>query len=487
MKLRTTLFVALITLVLAACNFNLAEDVTPPPSAIQQPQPETAMHGPVFPAQAPNLQNGAAIYADKCAGCHGEDGLANTTMSEQLVGQGATVPALADSQVAYKATPLGWYMMVTLGNIENFMPPFESLSDQERWDVVAYAQTLSSTPEQVSRGETLFNENCAGCPTDIFTDQEQMSDYSTDALITLLDEGGEGLPALGKSLSEDELTAVALYLRTLSTDASSLAAEPASDTQADSPSAAETPAGSSEQTDAAPEAASASSVIGSISGTVVNASGGDIPAGATITIHGFEHASSGGGTPEEVITETVTADEDGIYTLDEVDISEGRIFLIEASYNDVVYQSEMVVSEPGTEELVIPDIMVYDSTTDDGGLVVEQLHISFDMATEGVVQVFELFTISNLSDKAYVFSTDGSSLPFMPLPKDALDVGLELSQDSAPIMATENGDFAMPPTQDFYSIIAFFSMPYDKSLELSQAFELPVSSALVIVPEGIKV
>jgi hypothetical protein len=30
-------------------------------------------------------------------------------------------------------------------------------------------------------------------------------------------------------------------------------------------------------------------------------------------------------------------------------------------------------------------------------------------------------------------------------------------------------------------------MPYDKSLELNQALELPVSSALVIVPEGIKV
>ena len=44
-------------------------------------------------------------------------------------------------------------MMVTLGNIENFMPPFASLSDQERWDVVAYAQSLSTTSEQISQGE----------------------------------------------------------------------------------------------------------------------------------------------------------------------------------------------------------------------------------------------------------------------------------------------------------------------------------------------
>jgi hypothetical protein len=43
------------------------------------------------------------------------------------------------------------------------------------------------------------------------------------------------------------------------------------------------------------------------------------------------------------------------------------------------------------------------------------------------------------------------------------------------------------PSDKFYSIIAFFNMPYDKSLELTQPLALPVSSALVIVPEGIKV
>jgi hypothetical protein len=74
----------------------------------------------------------------------------------------------------------------------------------------------------------------------------------------------------------------------------------------------------------------------------------------------------------------------------------------------------------------------------------------------------------------------------MPLPAGAMNIGLELSQDSAPLMPTVDG-FAMPPSEDFYSIIAFFNMPYDKELVLSQPFALPVSSALVIVPEGIKV
>ena len=75
----------------------------------------------------------------------------------------------------------------------------------------------------------------------------------------------------------------------------------------------------------------------------------------------------------------------------------------------------------------------------------------------------------------------------MPLPEGATNVGLELSQDSALLLPTDSGDFAIPPSEKFYSIIAYFNMPYDKSLELTQPFALPVSSALVIVPEGIKV
>ena len=194
MKLRAIIFVA-FAVVLSACNFTLAEDVTPPPGYVP-PSPAPTL-GPAFPAQAPDLQNGAAIYAEKCASCHGADGLANTVMSEQLAAQGVTVPALGTAAVARKATPADWYRLVTLGNMDNFMPPFDSLSDQERWDVVAYAQSLSSTPDQISQGKQLFNENCANCPTDLFTNQEKMAALSTDALVSLLAEGGEGLPSLG--------------------------------------------------------------------------------------------------------------------------------------------------------------------------------------------------------------------------------------------------------------------------------------------------
>lgn len=478
MKFRTIIFFVFTSVLLSACNFTLARDVTPPPGYVA-PTP-VPTQGPLFPAQAPNLQMGAVIYAEKCAPCHGATGLGDGPQAAQLP---VPVAALGLPEVASNASPADWYLTVTLGNMEKFMPPFASLNEQERWDVVAYAQSLSSTPEQISQGEELFKENCDSCPTDFFANQEEMAALSRDDLVSLLTEGGEGIPALGEELSQDKLETVAAYLRTLSVDASSLAAEPAPDTQSESSSAEGTP----QPGEATAEAPLVPIRFGPVSGMLVNGSGGDVPAGATVTLHGFDHTTDPNSTPQEVVTKTVEADANGAFTFDDVSYPEGRIFLAEASYKDVVFQSDLVVVKADMDEVTIPDITVYDSTTDSGGLVVEQLHVSFDMATEGGVQVFELFTISNQSDKAYVFSTDGSSLPFMPLPAGATNVGLELSQDSAPLMPTEGGDYAMPPSQDFYSIIAYFDLPYDKSLELNQSLALPISSALIIVPEGIKV
>jgi len=368
--------------------------------------------------------------------------------------------------------------------------------------VVAYALSLSTTSEQISQGEELFKENCADCPTDLFTNQEKMAALSTDELVNLLAEGGEGLPALGKTLSPDELQAVAIYLRTLTFSTSSLAAESASATSTAVPSQSEAPStgvtvtaspsaegtpGETQQAESTPEATVVLTGFGPVSGVVVNGSEGDVPSKTTVTLRGFEHSTDPNSAPQEVVTQTVETDAKGAFLFEDVDFPEGRIFLAEANYQGIVFQSELVVSEAGMTELTIPDLTVYESTTDSGGLVVEQLHLSFDMAVEGGVQVFELFTISNTTNKAYVFATDGTSLPFMPLPEGATNVGLEISQDSAPLLPTESGDFAIPPSDKYYSLIAFFSMPYDKSLELKQPLALPVSSALIIVPEGIKV
>ncbi|MFL7870896.1 MAG: c-type cytochrome [Anaerolineales bacterium] len=486
MKFRSILFVALMALLLTACSFTLAEDVTPPPGAVQQAPAQTTQ-GPVFPAQAPDLQNGAAIFADKCAACHGESGQADGVMSEQLTAQGATVPALGSAAIAKGATPADWFSIVTSGKMENFMPPFNSLSDQERWDVVAYALSLSTTPEQVNLGKELFEKNCADCSTDPFHDQEKMAALSQDDLVNMLSEGEEGVPALGSTLSQKELEDVAVYLRTLTLGAPSLAAAPApaetadASAQNESPSAEITP-GATQQAENMPAATTG---VGSVTGTVINASGGNIPSGLTVTLHGFEHDTSTGSAPQEVLTQTASVNPDGSYRFDDVEIPQGRIFLAEVDYEGVGLQSDILSVTADMTSVDLAPITLYENTTDLSVLQANQMHIFFDAANDGTLQVIEVYTLSNSSDKTLIVETDGTNIPFIKVPEDAQNVGFDLSQDSAPILSADNG-FAMPPSETTYGLILFFNLPYTNSVSITQSVALSIPSVVVLVPEGIK-
>ena len=97
MKFRIAFLIVLASL-LTACNFTLAEDVTPPPGYIP-PTPMPTL-GPLYPAQAPSVETGAAIYFEKCAPCHGETGLGD---GEQGIQLGVTVRAFGLPEIARAA------------------------------------------------------------------------------------------------------------------------------------------------------------------------------------------------------------------------------------------------------------------------------------------------------------------------------------------------------------------------------------------------
>src|SRR5512135_2379437 len=146
MKLPHLIIVIVAAVLLTACDFTLAADITPPPDYVS-PTPMPTL-GALVPAAAPDVQQGAAIFAQNCAACHGAKGLGDGPQSMQLP---VTVPGIGLADVARQAAPAEWYKMVTQGNLDRFMPPFVgALSDQQRWDVVAYALSLHTTADQIA-------------------------------------------------------------------------------------------------------------------------------------------------------------------------------------------------------------------------------------------------------------------------------------------------------------------------------------------------
>jgi len=462
---------------LSACNLTLAEDVTPPADYV----PPTPMPTLVLvPPETPNVANGAAIYVEKCEPCHGDTGLGDGPQGLQL---GVTVKAFGLPEIARPASPEQYYTTVTRGNMERLMPPFNSLNDQERWDVVAYVLTLHTTSEQIEHGKKLFEANCANCSTDFFKDSEKMSKLSAVELARLVREGNDAVPAFGTNLSDDDLWAVAAYLRTLSFDTEPLAQSTTVPvTQTPVAALAGTPVGTEGAT-----AWSAAEGFGRVRGTVETISGAGLPSDLLVTLHGFEHATGQNAGAQEIFTQEGTVNLDGSYIFENVEMPAGRIFLVEATYNNITLQSELGVVEAGQTELGMPPIHLYAITEDSSELVIDEVNIFFHSSAEATYDVLVLYNFRNTGDSVVaVKMKEQQEIPFLKFPKDATGLGYEAVQDSAPFISTDDG-FAMTPREQPYGILAYSTVSKQSETTITQEFALPVALVRIYVPDGMEV
>jgi mono/diheme cytochrome c family protein len=493
MKLRNLILLAALSIIISACNFTLAQDVTPPPGYVAPTPLPTLV---LIPSQAPNVENGKVIYAEKCAACHGETGMGD---GEQGIQLGVTVPAFGLSEVARPATLAEWYTVVTRGRMDRLMPPFTSLNDQERWDVAAYAMTLHTTEEQIAKGKEIFESKCVNCSTDFFEDQSKMSALNEVDLARIVKQGNEAVPAFGSDLIEDEMWAVAMYLRSLSFDtASAVAQAPASTatpeaasvtdapaaTDAGTPAAEGTPIGTEQAAATNEPTAVVQEGLGSISGTIDNQTGADLPSDLKVTLRGFDHGADPSAGPQEVFTQETSVNEDGSYSFENVEIPSRRIFIAEVAVDGVQMQSPFVIVEEGSTALTIPAVVVYGMTDDISLLIVDEVRMFFDYG-DADIQVVGIYSFRNPSDKTVIVDLEnGNEIPFIRIPEGSSLQGYEALQDSKPFVNTEKG-FAIPPGDGSYGLAAFTTVPKQKEFEITQPFVLPVLSLSVLLPEGV--
>lgn len=487
MKLRLAILILLATL-LSACNLTLAEDVTPPPGYIPPtPMPTLVL----FPPQTPNVANGESIYFEKCAACHGPTGLGDGPQGIQL---GVTVPAFSLPEIARPASPAAWYTIVTRGKIERFMPPFASLNDQERWDVVAYITSLHTSEEQIQKGKEIFEATCADCPTDFYRDPTKMSGLSMVGLARIVRLGNEEIPAFGENLSDEEMWAVADYLRSLSFDYAHPAAlepVPATETpvasEAGTPSAEGTPLGT-EQAQVTPEAAPVAEGFGNVSGSIENRTGANLPANLAVTLRGYEHdfANPSAGT-QEILTLEGTAASDGSFVFENVEMPENRIFLAEVTYGGIELGSEFAIVKAGQTSVELPPLVLYEVTDDTSLLTVDELNIFLSVENENAYQILGLYSFRNASGKIVSVPVGNQQeIPFLKFPVGAQGLGYEAMQDSARFIGTADG-FAMPPNELPYGLLAFSSVARQKEFDIAQPLVLEVSQVRIFVPDGMQV
>ncbi len=487
-KLLLPLFaILLVGFLLAGCSFSLAEDITPPPGS-QMPsvvpaEQAPAATGPLYPLVAPNPAAGQAIYAEKCAPCHGDTGLGDGVKAADLPNPVAPigVPDLARS-----ASPAQWYLVVTQGNLERFMPPFPSLTPSQVWDVIAYVYTLSDPHKSVNEGEEIFRATCAECHRSDgkgqgeqaagkaminFTDQEVMASKSATDLFQAISAGvAPAMPAYAEQLSEGQRWALTTYIRSLTFAAdgriATMEAQPTASVE-----------GMVEPAIEPTQPMTPTQVTGVISGLVENGSGGMLPQDLEVMLHGFENQSL-------VITQTVSLDASGTYTFSDIEMPHGRMFFTTLQYQGVTYGSEVGTVVPDQTSLDLP-IMIYDTTQDTSALKLDRLHLFFEQVDQQTMRVAELLIMSNTGNKTIIAPADSQASFSFSLPKGFENLQFQDGEIGVRYLQTSDG-FAdtspIYPGASSYQVLLAYTLPYQRSLELVQPMSVPADAVVILVP-----
>ncbi len=433
----------LLTVLYSACT--LAGDITPPPAlATAQaaaPLPTSVpVAAVVAPRTSPNLAAGAQLYADHCAACHGPFGMGDGEMAS-----GLSFPAavLADPELARAASPHDWYQVVTSGRLDRQMPPFVTLSDQERWDAVGYALSLSISAEQLQSGESLFTEQCAECHAEQLFGNEYYR-VATRQEIQAVVQGGRGsaMPAYAERLSADQVWELADYVQSLGWN--------------------ESPG-----TEAVIEPVTVR-VVGQVDNGTVGAA---VPADLEITVLGFDGE-------DQVVEQVVSADSQGQFQLDQVETAPGRLFFATTDYQDVAYRSEVAHAPADGGSLELP-LTVYETTTDLSALRVERLHLLIDFPQPDLMRVLQLWVVGNSSDRVLAPALQ------VALPTGATNLAFEEDPQGDRFELVENGFIdhePVPPGSAIDQLAFGFDLAIDGSTDFRQLMQHPVDAVTILVP-----
>ncbi len=520
----TLLFGLLVMIGLPACGVDLAGDITPPPglqsTTVSQPLPNSV----AYPLVPPDPAQGQAIYSQNCAPCHGDSGQGDGPQAANLPNP---VSAIGQASIARASAPSDWFQTITNGNINRYMPGFiNNLNDRQRWDVLAYVYSLSMSPDLLAQGEKVYTEACASChgttgsgdgpqsaslsfKVPDFTDQDRLSQKSDNDLYTEISQGiGQGsnlaMPAFANQLSDADLWAVTSYVRALtfasvpgaSLVAANGTAAPASGAAATAGTAESgTPlaaTGSQPASPASPQSATETISPATVNGTTVPVGSAhgrlilpaditSLPGGLMVNLSGFDSNLN------QVSSAATPLQPDGTFQFNNVAMPSSITFMTSVDFNNVTFNSSALTGAAGAN-LDLP-IMIYDTSTDPSALTVDRLHVFFDFSTADMVQVIELYVISNPTNKAIV-AKNGQAVLYFDLPTNATNLEFQDGVLGQRYIQTATGfgdtQAILPGSGQDQELFGFY-VPYPGKTDLSLPITMPVAAAVVMLPvSGVK-
>ncbi len=451
---------SLAVLLLTVLSFSLA--------AVAQAQE------PLEPPSTPDAENGAALFAERCANCHGPNGEGDGEMASRLPKPPRN---FTDDAYLRTAVPATMFQTITDGRLDAGMPPFgptstNPIAEADRWDLIANVFSLGTPPETIDAGQIVYEENCLSChgaqgmgdgpeagdqetqPTDL-TDLRYWSSRSNELVFAALQD--EGIPGHTYKLADDQLWDVTDYSRTFSYSYFD------------------------------PQAALEPIELAVISGLVTNGSTGEIVDNGTVTLRGFTTDL------EEVLTETTTVQSDGQYSFELSDIAPDLVYMTSVEYDDLSYNGSPDRLSRNDPQLDMP-ITVFAKTADPGVVSVEQVHMVLEFA-EDRVMVSEIYIISNNDTAVFTGESGdtGDGVFKLVLPSGAENVSFQRSFGSVSnflpareVIQTDNGwadTVPLRPGKGAMNLLATYEIPFEDGVTIAHPLFYETANATILMPE----
>jgi len=216
--------------------------------------------------------------------------------------------------------------------------------------------------------------------------------------------------------------------------------------------------------------------------TVVNGSGGEVPEDTTVTLYAFDNM-------QMAFTRTLESSEDGVYTFEDIEMVAERAFLAGVDYNGGTYGSDVATADPAVPVINL-QIVTYDASSDISVLTTDRLHIFFDFSDPELIQVVEVYIISNPTDQSVVSAEPGGPVVFFPLPAGYQDLQFEDGALGERYQEAPGGfvdTTSVPPGMSQYQVVFAFNLPYDRRLDFTQPVTMSTSAVVIMLPDnGVK-
>ena len=420
----------------------MIQDVAPPRSVQSTPLAVSYVSGvaDISPLLPPDPAAGKEIYIEECAPCHGDSGMGDGPRAEKL----PSIPPPVGSPAYSRAIPpTRWFQVVTQGRIDRLMPGYgASLSDRQRWDIVAYLMTLGTTPEQIARGWNAYRSECQEChgteTTGGFGNSPKLSGpelfhRSVDDLVSVLTYDRNSLIHAGIQLPDDEKVSIFSFLRTLVFHRQTTGADNVLD----------------------PHSTSVTTPLAiTITGRVINGSGGTVPAHQPVKLFSFDGRVPG------ISRETITGS-DGRFVFNEVPAPADRTYMVSTRYSDIDYSSDMLQAG-NPEELDDVRVLIYEPEADISLVTADRVHIFFEYPRADTIRVVQLYVLNNPTNRMVTTTSADGVIINYPLPPGALNLQFQNGTLGQRYLMTADGIGDTQPITpgDSTQVLFSYDLPY---------------------------